>query len=237
MEALCSEFSISHPEVSTKIIAVDLISEPMVDTIAEEIAGLDIGLLVNNAGVECNGAFLNIDDADRDNFITLNTTAFTAITRLFGKLFVARNRTDQRKRSGMIIISSMATGCFPYMAVYGASNAYVSSLGMALRAEWESDRVDIAVIEPGLIDTDMAARGEDLMVLTKAGFEAMNPKLFIKYAMNAFFAGKHRFTPGAKNRIVMFSMGLMPQDNANTVLGSMIWKAGSPQLLKYKTEA
>lgn len=131
----------------------------------------------------------------------------------------------------------MAAGCFPYMAVYGASKAYVSNLGIALRAEWESDRVDVTVIEAGLIDTDMAARGEELMGFSKAGFEAMNPNHFVKYAMKAFAAGKHRFTPGVKNRIVMYVMSLMRQDSASKLLGSMFWKTASPQLLEYKTEA
>lgn len=236
MQTLCSEIATSHPDVQTKVIAVDLTSPNMLDTIAEQVSGLDIGLLVNNAGIESSGAFLNMDEHSRDQVIAVNITAFTSITHFFGKLFVARTRVDKAKRAGMIFMSSMTAFIAPYMAVYGASKSFVSNLGMTLRAEWECDRVDVSVIEAGLVDTDMAERAEEVMGFQKAGNLPMEANLFVKYAMNAFLGGKGRFTPGVRNRIQLFVSSLLPQTAMNRIVAGIIWKSGSKQQLKYEAE-
>lgn len=237
MQTLCAEMATSHPDVETKVIAVDLTSPSMLDSIAEQVSGLNIGLLVNNAGIECSDAFLNMDEASRNQVISVNVTAFTSITHFFGKLFVARNRFDKNKRAGMIFISSVGALGAPFAAVYGASKAFVTNLGMSLRAEWESDRVDLTVIEAGLINTDMADRVEETMGFQKAGLHLMEVNLFVKYAMDAFLARKGRFTPGARNRFQLFVIGLLPQTTKNKIIAATIWKLGSQQRLKYETEA
>lgn len=44
-------------QVNTKVLELDLTREDILDVIIPETEGLDIGLLVNNAGMNCEGIF------------------------------------------------------------------------------------------------------------------------------------------------------------------------------------
>ncbi len=113
--------------VETRAIAVDLSSPEPVDALLREIEGLEIGLLVNNAGVGTHGAFMENELSSELAIVDLNCRAPMALAHVLGSSMLARGR------GGLIFVSSVF-GFFPVplMGAYAASKAYDLFLAEAL---------------------------------------------------------------------------------------------------------
>jgi short-subunit dehydrogenase len=105
--------------------------------------------LVNCAGFGTVGEFMTIDADRLEGEIALNVTALARLTRAALPGMVSRGK-------GTIVnVSSMA--CFqpnPYVAGYGATKAYVTSLTEALAAELEGTGVFVQALCPGPVKTE-----------------------------------------------------------------------------------
>lgn len=92
--------------------------------------GLEVDLLVNNAGSGLLGQSADLPPAALEAMAALNVTALTVLSSLFGR--------DMRDRgSGRILnVGSFAgLNATPYFAAYAATKSYVLSFSLALRAE------------------------------------------------------------------------------------------------------
>lgn len=113
-----------------------------------EQRGLQVDMLVNNAGFGTLGSFVEADPARMTSEIELNCTALTHLTRLLLPGMVQRH--DGR------VINVASTAAFqpiPDMAVYAATKAYVLSLTKALWEEVKGTGVRVTAICPGPTDT------------------------------------------------------------------------------------
>jgi len=111
--------------------------------------GLDIDVLVNDAGQGQYGLFIENDISRFLQLIQLNVTSLTSLTYLFLKEMVARN---EGRILQLASIASETPG--PYQAVYHATKAYVLSLTEALINEVKDTNVTITALQPGVTDTD-----------------------------------------------------------------------------------
>jgi len=82
--------------VRTRIVPVDLAADDFLPVIAGATHDLDIGLLVNNAGVLRAGRFLDHDLHDELNQLNLNTRAVLALAHHFGRRLRERRRAGPR---------------------------------------------------------------------------------------------------------------------------------------------
>ncbi len=137
--------------VDVHTVAVDLAEESGPDQLAKAVAeiGLEIDIVVNNAGFGTRGAYHELS-ADQDHReVMLNAVAVERVAHLFLPAMVARG-------SGTLINTSSTSGFqgVPYMAVYGATKAFVLSLSIALWAECRPRGVRVLALCPGPTDTD-----------------------------------------------------------------------------------
>lgn len=109
--ALCAEYS-----VETMVIEADLATDAGWRSVVAATEDLDVGLLVNNAGVEHIGSFFHDSVDFHMKLIALNVTTVCALTHVFGKRLVIRGRGG-----GIINVSSMLSQPVPWMASYCAS--------------------------------------------------------------------------------------------------------------------
>jgi len=125
-------------KIAVKVIVVDLAHEDMLDTIKKVTDSLEIGLLVNNAGLSTVGPFLNLSaDYLLYQFHT-NARAVLILTRHFGEKMVAQGR------GGIIFVSSGSSQHgTPFCANYSGTKAYDLMLAEALWAEWKPLGVDV----------------------------------------------------------------------------------------------
>ncbi len=138
-------------------IACDLSELECLDRIYEKTEGLEVGLLINNAGDAQIGRFLELD-ADRERaLLNLNVVAPLLLSRRFGA------EMCQRKRGGILFVSSTAAYfSMPFHGAYSAAKAFVLSLGESLRQEMGESNVDVSVVVPGP---------------TKTGFQQRHPNI------------------------------------------------------------
>ena len=137
-----------------EVIALDLAVPGAGARLAEAVKarGLEVDLLVNNAGFGKWGDFNSIDPAVDAEMIQLNVTAVVDLSHAFLPAMLARGD------GGIINVAS--TGAFaplPYAAVYAATKAFVLSFSEALFGECEGKGVHVLALCPGGTQSNFAA--------------------------------------------------------------------------------
>jgi short-subunit dehydrogenase len=135
--------------VETRVIPADLQDPKEVDRLADAVADLDLGILVNNAGLGGAGSFGKVDLERLRAMIAVNCAAPVVLThKLLPKL-------RERGRAAIIITGSVAGRIpLPLHSVYSASKAFDLFLGEALAVELADDGIDVLVLEPGPTATE-----------------------------------------------------------------------------------
>jgi short-subunit dehydrogenase len=187
LDALAAELPGSH------VIAEDLARPGAAGRVFDAVtaAGLDVDVLVNNAGFGVHAPFTDLPLATHRDAIDLNVGALVELTHTFLPMI-------ERRRGGVIHVAS--TAAFqptPYMAVYGASKAFVLSFSEALWAEYRSRGVRVLALCPGATDTPFFARaGEAAAVGKKAP-----PADVVRVALTAFRANRPSVVHGTANAL------------------------------------
>jgi short-subunit dehydrogenase len=116
---------------------------------AVRLSGVDVDVLINNAGFGVFGPFAETDLDKETQMIHVNVVALTEFAKLFGAAMVGRKR-------GAIVNVASTAGFVPgpLMAVYYATKAYVISLSEALSYEWASSNVSVTALCPGATLTE-----------------------------------------------------------------------------------
>ena len=116
----------------------------------EAAGGIEVSVLVNNAGFGTYGEFARTDTLRQMQMVDLDCTALTGITG-FALPYMGRG-------SRIINVASLAAflplGNF---AVYSACKSYVLYFTVALAAELEPRGIKVSALCPGPVDTEFAA--------------------------------------------------------------------------------
>jgi short-subunit dehydrogenase len=144
-------------------VAQDLAAPDAGRLVAEGVAalGLEIDLLVNNAGLGSWGEFWTLDERRELDQIQVNVTALVQLTRRFLPGMVARRRGH--------VLNMGSTAGFqpgPRMSTYFATKAFVLSFSEALAYELRGSGVAVTCYCPGPVATEFgASSGNDKSVL------------------------------------------------------------------------
>jgi hypothetical protein len=112
-------------------------------------AGIEIEILVNDAGHGEHGSFIQTDLQRELDIIQLNICSLVSLTKLFLKDMVAR-------RSGKILNVASIAGKLPgpLQSVYHGTKAFVHSFTEAIREEVKDSCVTVTSMLPGATATD-----------------------------------------------------------------------------------
>lgn len=136
--------------IHAEIIAADLSQEYAAQALLHEVErrGLGIDLLVNNAGFALNGSFDTLAPARDHQQVMLDVTAVVDLAHAFVPSLLVRGE-------GAIINTASTAGFqpVPYMAVYGASKAFVLSFSQALSEEYRGRGLRVLALCPGATET------------------------------------------------------------------------------------
>jgi short-subunit dehydrogenase len=123
------------------------------DEVAKAVAAAgDVTLLINNAGVNHNTAFLVAPDiAIAREEIEINYLAPLRVTKAFAPVLI------KNKGAVLNLLTILARVNLPFMGSYCASKAAGLSLTQGLRGELTPKGVRVAAALPGAIDTRMTA--------------------------------------------------------------------------------
>jgi short-subunit dehydrogenase len=140
--------------VDVRTLAVDLTAPDMAARVAAATDGLEVGLLIYNAGANAYGTTFVDGDLERfSTVVTLNTTSRMALCHLFGRPM------RDRGRGGILLVGSFATySGSPYIAVYNAAKAFSRIFAEGLWYEMAPHGVDVVEFVVGGIRTPAMAR-------------------------------------------------------------------------------
>jgi uncharacterized protein len=162
-----------------------------------------IDILINNAGFATYGSFDNLDPEREQQEILLNVAAVVDLTHRFLPAMLVRH-------SGSIInvASTAAFQPTPYMAVYGASKAFVLSFSEALWAEYRSKGIRVLALCPGPTSTDFfnVVGTEDAALGSKE-----TPEKVVQVALQALKRGRPSVISGRRNTLMANSVRFVPR--------------------------
>jgi len=210
LESKASEFRAQYGiEVIT--MAKDLFKREEAVALCEEIQnrGLEVDVLVNNAGQGAYGLFQDNELQKELAIIDLNVASTVILTKHFVKEMIARN-------SGRILnlasIASETPG--PWQAVYHATKAFVLSFSEGLRSELKDTDITVTALQPGPTATDFfnkAHMTESKVVQDKDSLS--DPADVAKDGYDALMAGKDKVVSGFKNKL-QTTLGNITPDTA-----------------------
>jgi hypothetical protein len=213
--ALARELVATHA-VRAKTMPADLSLPGAAEAIAGALEGasVQVGVLVNNAGVLFEGDFAGIALDDHLRLLQINVVALTSLTRLLIPSMIERG-------AGRILnVASMAAFMpIPRLAAYAAAKAYVLSLTESLSEELRGTGVTATALCPGFTDTAMV-RGSQLGKAFPARM-IMSPKDVAELGCAACLKGETICVPGLANRLLSSGAQLLPRKLVRA-LGGMI---------------
>lgn len=195
--------------VETRIVPVDLAGENFLPVVEQATNDLEIGLLVNNAGVLSAGRFLDHDLRDELNQLHVNTRAVLTLAHHFGR------RMRERRRGGVIFLAStVAFAGVPGMSAYAASKAHVLSFAEGLAAEVAGDGIAVLALCPGPTSTEIWPNGATPTL-------PMHPEAVADLALRKL--GRRTTTvAGLSNRLITFSTRFAPRWVNTLIFGKVV---------------
>lgn len=150
LKALAAELSAEHG-VRAEVIGCDLTKPASRDRLPSRIAGLglEVTVLVNNAGFATGGPFHESDPAREIQQVRLLVEAVVALSSAFVPAMVARG-----EGAVLNVASTAGMQPMPYSAGYAAAKAYVLSFSEALHVELRGAGVTVTALAPGPVSTE-----------------------------------------------------------------------------------
>lgn len=177
------------------LITQDLSKETAAKSIYETVMKkkLQVGLLINNAGVGYAGEFWEASDEKIMELTNLNMMQLTLLTKYF-----AKNMKSAGKGKILNVASTGAYHPGAYISVYYATKAYVLSLSEALYEELKPYDVIVSCLCPGatLTGFQKASGRKDTKL-------AMKPEFVANKAYIGLMKNKKVIVPGLRNKLMI----------------------------------
>lgn len=194
--------------------AVTLVSDLSKPGAAESLTaecderGIDVGLLVNNAGAGLFGPSVELHPENVSAMISLNVTALTCLCASLGGRMMARG-------GGAILnVGSFAGNqATPYFASYAATKSYVLSYSLALRAEMAGSGVRVCCLLPGYVRTgfDEAAGIGNEKYRSFSKNNSLDAETVARIGLRSLARNRPYVVAGARNKLMSFVLGALPR--------------------------
>lgn len=195
--------------VAVDVLPADLTASDQVRAVETRLRDDDrIGILVNNAGANVGGSFVEQATDDVERLVTLNTTSLVRLASAVAPRFA-------KAGEGAIVNIGSVVGLVPEfgMTVYGATKAFVLFLSQGLSHELSPKGVYVQAVLPAATRTEIWSRSGvdpallppmmevgDLVDAALAGFDRRElvtiPPLHDVGQWDAFQAARQAMIPG-----------------------------------------
>jgi uncharacterized protein len=212
---LCNELG-RLTSIRAQYVALDLQQPDAPLQLLEETKnrGLEIEMLINNAGVGSMGDFVKLDLNRELDMIQLNVTALVELTHRF--------IVPMRERQRGTIINVASTAGFqgvPYMATYAATKAFVLSFSEALWDENRKHGVHVMAVCPGVTETNFfEAAGMDHPPMRII----QTPEEVVETALRAMARQKSTVISGWANWFTIEAERIVPRSVVTKVAGKAL---------------
>lgn len=196
--------------VEVRTVAVDLSDAAACARIADATAGLEVGLLILNAGANTHSrAFLDGDLTEFQKVIDLNISTPLALVQHYGRSM------RERRRGGIVLIGSLAgyLGSVRH-TVYGGAKAFSRIFAEGLWLELRDHGVDVLELVLGVTRTPAMERVG--LNFDAAGMVVSEPADVAREGLEWLARGPVRVAAGNDEIVAMRS----DPDRAKVVLGA-----------------
>ena len=218
LESLKQELEQKH-NIRVTTISIDLSIAGSAQSLYDQCkaSGIQVDILINNAGFAKHGYMLDIPLAVHQEMIQLMVTTLTELTHLFGQ--------DMRQRKdGYVLLVSSLLGFLPgpQFATYAAIKAYALNLADSLVREFKQDNVRITALCPGGTATEfMDVSGQKIEGMRSLAI--MSSESVARSGLKALANGKGNVVPGILYKLSVFGLRFVPR-NLQAVFGEMATK-------------
>jgi short-subunit dehydrogenase len=204
LAALAEELHARHG-VRAAVVAADLSRVGAAAALRAETEkqSFQIDLLVNSAGFGTHGPFETLDAGREHEEVMLNVATVVDLCHAYLPAMV--------QRGDGAVLNVASTAAFqptPYMAVYGATKAFVLSFSEALWTEYRGRGVRVCALCPGPTTTAFF----DVVGTQDAGVGAQRtPAQVVTSGLRALEAGRPSAVDGLANRLLVQGPRVVPR--------------------------
>jgi short-subunit dehydrogenase len=198
LSELAEELELEHG-VRAETISADVSKQRDRDRMARQIGelGLDVEILVNNAGFGSGGAFVELDGEGETEMVRTNVEAVVGLASNYLPEMVERGRGAILNVASLIAFQPV-----PFQATYGATKAFVLSFTDAIHEEVRGTGVTVTAVCPGPVRTEFGEQGgfggaDDRI----PGFLWLTADKVAADAIEAVENGERVVVPGAINQV------------------------------------
>jgi len=168
--------------------------------------GIEIGTLINNAGVGYNRRFSDSTLRENETTIELNVGALVRLTHLL------LPSMKSREKAWILNVASLAAYFpMPSMPVYSPTKSFVLNFSLTLREELRGSGVGVSVLCPNGIRTNRSSRA----LIERQGFAGRITCQYPDEVARAGLAGLYRkksiIVPGIVNRMLRVASSFVPR--------------------------
>ncbi|MEL6460385.1 MAG: SDR family oxidoreductase [Cyanobacteria bacterium J06641_2] len=176
--------------------------------------GMNVDVLINNAGFGDYGEFVTTDCDRQIEMIQLNNIALVALTHKF------LPQMRERGSGSIINIASIAAyQPLPYVSVYAATKAFVRSFSEALWAENRQYGIKVLVVSPGPTETNFFQEAKFPPALARNAKSMSTPEEVVEESFKALEDGNAAVVVGGlASKFITGLSSIMPRETLLNVL-------------------
>lgn len=223
LDELAQQLASAH-KVQTRIFVADLAESGAPDKIFHftKEQGIEIELLINNAGFGAYGEFPTIDPRRLTDMVQVNCSAVVHLTRLYLPEMVARGHGDV-----LILASTASFQSVPYISTYAATKAFDLLLAEGLAEEMKPHGVRVCALCPGSTDSEFAeVAGQSHVAATRVNRETAEK--VARTGLRALAAGKSYVVSGTRNYLGVLGQRLASRRFVTRVVARMFKPQSKP---------
>ena len=168
---------------------------------ATEGAGIEVEILINNAGLGQYGAFFATDPGQELSQVRVNCEAVVRLARLFVPRMV------ERRRGWMLVTASTASfQPVPYLATYAATKAFDRFFALGLAAEVARFGVKVTALCPGSTESEFF----EVAHSQKFKVGVQETEAVARQAIDALARGQRTILPSWNGRAIALLARLLP---------------------------
>lgn len=168
--------------------------------------GLDVEILVNNAGMFMFGELSAGDGDGIEKMMYLHMFTTTRLCLLFGEEM-------KRKRRGHILNMSSAGAELPWpgLCMYSSTKSYIKSFGKSLHYEMKPYGVGVSTSCPGAVATPLYNLKDSLMRLGVRLGVIKKPEMIVRRTLKAMFRNRRVINPSMMSLYLPVLVAMVPK--------------------------
>jgi short-subunit dehydrogenase len=216
LEDLARKLAATH-KIRTEVFAADLADASAPEKIATftREKGIDIELLINNAGFGAYGEFTTVETQRLLDMVQVNCSAVVHLTRLYLPEMVKRRSGDV-----LIVASTASFQAVPYISTYAATKAFDLLFAEGLAEEMKPYGIRVCALCPGSTESEFhEVAGQTHLAPGRKNRETAEK--VAKTGLQALAAGKSYVISGMGNYLGAQTQRLVPRRMVTHIAAKM----------------